>query len=350
MDSVFEQYLMKIIELIESQASVATAANRELDVGTHSMTPRTAPITNPSQVVIPVIAWDWPPAMPGTITSEQFRFADMIPLSTQSKTEYAPSSDSFSSNYRAFLDLIDDKKFPWPSLLGSAKAKISVPSGNPPDSPSPPGWTKVLTAGIQRWAPIWELSESAYDWKSKVTSGAISNPGSIVLDLRTGGANTNVLQQKIFGTETLQPLAGSAKAFETIKISAAAWGQVAVYPGSWFDSSMFKFGKKFVVNPTSFFGPSGLLRGRVSAFIVAYEVKFELTAAVPVGASFASTIARGKNLYAFGLPVELPPSGPIPSGQETSVHLSSMSQEPSIVAVIIESYGGQHQPLHTTTS
>lgn len=72
---------------------------------------------------LPNTPWDWPHNT-GSMAPELFRFADTIPASITPNTQYAPSSDSFATNYRSFLEFIDARRFPDPAALATAKACI----------------------------------------------------------------------------------------------------------------------------------------------------------------------------------------------------------------------------------
>ncbi len=339
MQSIFQQFATKVTTLVDPQEvtpSKSYAAWRRGDQPM-PMAAQPAPITTSSQIVIPTIAWDWPVATSGSIAVEQFQFADFIPQSTSEATEYAASSDSFSSNYRSFLEFIDTGKFPSQQMLADAKEKIRIPQGDPSTSSSvPPGWTKITRAGIQRWAPIWGLSRSAQDWTSGVHSGAISNPGSVVVELENARNGNEVLKHKVAGTAAFQSLPGAQAAFQRVTISAKAWGQIAISPGTWFNSGLLRLGEKYVDDPEVFFGPTGLLRGRVSAFIVAYKAEFDFSSTTAVDTQLAGALSDGEDLQAFGIPVEA--TGPISAEQQTSIRLKSTDPAPSIVLAVLERF------------
>lgn len=297
-----------------------------------------APVTGMNQIILPAITWDWPVATAGSISQEQFQFSDTIPQSVQKATEYAPSAGSFSVNYRTFLEFIDAGKFPVPALLNRAKSAISEPAGSAAGSTNvPPGWTRVTRVGIQRWAPIWTLSRSAFDWTSKVLSGAISNPGSFVVDLRNTAGGDEVLTRTITGTGATGPVPGADGVFRQVTISAEAWGQISIHPGSWFDSSMLALGRNYVPDADTFFGPAGLLRGRVSAFLVAYKAEFDFAPEKPVDAQLANVLNQRDDIRAFGVPVAS--DAAVNAGQQATVRLKSTSSAPAIVVAIIERFG-----------
>jgi hypothetical protein len=93
----------------------------------------------------------------------------------------------------------------------------------------------------------------------------------------------------------------------------------------------------YVPNRDAFFGPTGMLRGRVSAFVVAYEAEFDFSSSAPVDATLANALAGGDQLQAFGVPVSA--AGKIAAGQQTSIVLKSTVQDPVIVLAVLERYG-----------
>ena len=296
-----------------------------------------APITNANQIVMPSITWDWPTATSGTISLQEYLFADSVPQSIAGATEYAASADSFSTSYRTFLEFIDAKKFPSADMLAEAKRKIALPAGDPSISSTvPPGWTKVTRAGVQRWAPIWTTSKSPSAWLNTVLANPSGQEKSITVPLRSNSSQEEFLTIGSTGSGDQASVPGAGTAFNKVVVSAKAWGQIAIYPGTWFNSGMLKLGKKYVVDADSFFGPSGILRGRVSAFVVAYDAKFDFESTKPLAANLKSAITGGKNLQAFGVPVT--PDTPATAASQNSVVLKSTSAKPTIVLAILESF------------
>lgn len=286
-------------------------------------------LTTPTQLLMPANAWDWDVAPNGSILLQQFQFADFMPQSTESGVLYAASGNSFTDNYRTFLEVIPASFTPQ-SILNTAKAMITMPTGNPANDPTPPGWTKVTDGGgIIRWEPIYSLSNSASQWKQEVETGTINNPGTIVINLKQD-PNNPVLSDTPDGSNTSE--SPDASVFEKVSITAASWGQITISPGSWFNSSIITLAKlnNYVTEDVI----SGLLSARVSAFYVAYKPQFKFSSSSPVDETAISKISTTPELYAFGIKVQADQ----PSADNTSVNLTSASLDPSIVAVVIETF------------
>jgi hypothetical protein len=299
------------------------------------MAARAVPYAGPTQMLLPNTPWDWPHNT-GSMAPELFRFADTIPASITPNTQYAPSSDSFATNYRSFLDFIDARRFPDPAALAAAKACIRVPDTDPASSPAPPGWTRVSIAGVLRWKPVYEPSDSALDWTQKVQSGQIHNPGSFVLKMHTPAGASGVLDLALGGA-TIQPaLTAAQPGTWSVTVSARAWGQLALATGSWYNSALMQLGRPYVANAGTFFGPRGLLRGRVSGFLAAYQAKYRYAAPGPVGARLAMDLNRAGRISAFGQPVAL--VGPPVRADQAEVLLASDAASPVIVAALLEAF------------
>ncbi len=291
------------------------------------------PITNDAQVILPTRSWDWPNANANSTPYAQFQFADTIPKSIAGGQEYAASSDSFSSNYKTFLEMIPVDKFPSSSMLQTAKENVAKPTLSPDGTAPPAGWCKVKRSGVYRWAPVWELSISSSDWFNKVQSGEISNPNSFTIDL-TSRAERDTYLTSANGSALLPMTSPTGLDFESITISADCWGQVSILPGSWFNSAMIKLGKTFLSDQEVFFGDDGLLRGRVSTMFVAYKVSFKLNSKTTISEAVQTQLDQAKDPQIFGQSVAKKSGG----SAEKSVTFSSINQGASIVAAIIESY------------
>lgn len=283
-------------------------------------------LTTPAQLLVPANTWDWAVAPDGTILLQQFQFADFMPQSAQSGVMYTASANSFTENYRTLLEIIPNS-FPQ-NLLNSAKAEIAVPTGNPANDPTPSGWTKVTDGGgIIRWEPIYSLSTSASQWKLEVQTGVIDNPGTIVINLDKN-QNLPVLADNPDGINNSSSLDSSV--FEKVSITAASWGQITISPGSWYNSGVVTLSKTYVPKTTF----SSLLSARVSAFYVAYKPVFNFSSSTPVDQTVMKEISTTPELYALGIKVR---AGQ-PSNNAKSINLTSTSPDPSIVAVVVETF------------
>lgn len=288
-------------------------------------------LTTPTQLLIPANPWDWEVVADGSVSAKQFLFADYMPKSSKPATIYTASSNSFTDNYRTFLEVIPDT-FPSPELLNTAKTNIKVPAGDPANDPTPPGWTKVTIAGIIRWEPIYSVSMSADEWKLDVETGKINNPGTIDVNLRQKSSaadpNIAVLAKSPDVNDASQVLDSSV--FEQVTIAAESWGQIFIYPGSWFSSGVISLSKQYVSKDVF----KNLLHSRVSAFYVAYKPVFKFSSATAIDKAVLTEISATPELYAFGVQVqaEQPPESP------TSIELKAASPDPSIIGVVIETF------------
>ena len=336
MDTIIEQYVKQLDGLFDSspQSEVFRGQNGpEVADSDHYL-------TVPNQLLIPTLSWNWPTATIGTISDDQFQFADRMPVSSEPATLYLQSANSFSDNYRTFLDFIDPQSFPSKSLLKEAKEKIKQPDGDPATAPTPPGWTKVNIAGINRWRPIWNVPVNASTWKNDVEAGAIQNPGTILIRLKDGDNTKGTTLEKRFADNHSSLLSDESAHFEQISITAKAWGQIGINPGAWFDSSIFLLGRKYVPDEKSFFGKKGLLSCRVAAFYVAYKPEFNYLASSTDGIGSTALAAfrassQTNDLYAMGVNVEVANLDSV-NKNSTSVKLSSTSPDPAIIAVALE--------------
>lgn len=327
--------MAKITLQIIKQLQVLTAG--QVPVARSAAEQKTDPmLTIPSQLLFPTASWNWPVAPIGTILDVQYQFADTMPQSSESGVLFSPSANSFSTNYRMFLDSITANNFPLKKALRQAKKAIQMPAGSPSTGIVPPGWTVVTIAGVNRWAPIWDVQPTAAEWKNDVETGAISNPGTINIQLERSqemptAQDKHVLAQKGPMINGLQSLDGTAS-FTQVSITASAWGQIPIYPGTWFNGSMISLGKDYLENKDTFFGPSGLLSCRVAAFFVAYKPSFKLSSPSPIPSTVRAQIKAASELYALGTKVRVGR----PSRAARSVALQSVSSDPVIVALALE--------------
>jgi hypothetical protein len=298
---------------------------------TRSLVP--APLL-PGQMVIPAVVWDWPDPVLGTATDAQFRFADTVPHTAIDGALYLPSSRSFSQGYRAFLECIDASKFPSPALLSRAIHSASLPTGSPASERTPPGWTKVTVAGYAQWSPIWDLPNCAAAWLDAVASGSINNPGSIRIALAEAGTADSAAPPPLSARDNSgAALELPTASFTSVRITAPCWGQIPIYPGSWFDPAMVALGRTCVPNAAAFFGPAGLMACRVASFYVAWKPVFEFSANEPVPHDLQQTLASASSVQALGISVQA--SAAADSGSD-GLRLVGTDVAPVIVAVVIE--------------
>ena len=156
-------------------------------------------------------------------------------------------------------------------------------------------------------------------------------PHTIVLDLKKNEPNSTIALsgKALGGSNALVPVLSNE--FERVIIHAEDWGQIAVYPGGWYDSSLLELGKPYVANPKTFFGKKGILRGRVSNFIVGYKLTFEFHSPKTVASEAKKNLSKFRALKAFGVPVKMDEE----AQDESKLVLASDAIVPSIVAVTL---------------
>jgi hypothetical protein len=336
--AVLRQYLDKLDIAVERSGLIAKP---ELDlsaqpglIGAGEFGP-TFGKPAPKQLLNPTDPWDWPSTAPGLLGEAPFRFADILPWSSEPNTVYEPSSFSFSNGYRAFLSSIDTTRFAQANLLASAKALMTQPTADPATGRTPQGWTKVTVNDIVRWKPGFSFSDNAQNWKLKVETGSINNPQTITLQLNGSQdavrlADANVLTAAPIGGGAAKPL--NSAAFEQVSVYASCWGLITITPGDWFDPSIVKLGGRYV-DADTFFGDGGLLNRRVSAFYVAYKPKFTFSSEAPIDPAVRATVAGAGQIYALGVKVTANSSS-----RNDMLDLISDYSGPSIIAVLLETY------------
>ena len=136
-------------------------------------------------------------------------------------------------------------------------------------------------------------------------SGAINNPGTIVINLKedpnSPTSNSAILSDKPDPGDSSSSLDSSS--FEEVSITADSWGQISIYPGSWFNSSIITIAPNFGVSKDLI---SSLLGVRVSSFYVAYKPVFKFSSSTPVAANVLTEISNAPELYALGVEVSSP--------------------------------------------
>jgi len=293
----------------------------------------TATVTIPSaQLVMPTIAWDWPPAPNGTMLNNAFEFADSMPTSCQAETYYQPSAKSFTDNYRSFLSLLEVEPQALNKLIKKARRKIAVPKGNPADGSTPSGWTITKINGLNRWRPIWSFSDSASEWQQKVQSGSINNPGTITLMLKRNSDQNKILVTKQPGSSVTKPF-NSNITFEKVEIKASSWGRIGISPGSWYDSAIISLTSDNLSPAlrTKFFGTNGLLSCRIASFYVAYKVKITFYSKQKTHLAQQKLNQCHNQISAFGIAVN-----PTKNQVDGCLQFAGVTPDPVIVAVAIE--------------
>ena len=261
------------------------------------------------QLFRPMVPWDWPTPAVGFLPYQQFVLADRMPGSTESGVPYAPGGASFSDNYASFLSLLALEKFPLPSRLASAIAATTRPTESPVTALAPDGWARVADgAGITRWCMVYGLSTSVTAWVAEVAT----DPNSEV------SLSVPITGEKAL---TLTAPGGQQQAISLLDdvehalITASALSQVSVTPGSWFDDSLLRLGRDgpFVSSFASSTQPyAGMLGGRVSSLIVAYNPVLRIVGPDPVhsatGAALKEAAAVEIGGFTFPAPVAVPAS------------------------------------------
>ena len=206
------------------------------------------------QLLIPAMNWNWEVTDIGITSREQYEFSDHIPQSCKPHAQFSSSSDSFSDNYQAFLEVIDQSFQPEQILLDS-KWKLKPPTTPPADTDTvPDGWTKVKDgSGILRWRPDWVVSANSRDWIAKVLGNG-GYDGSINLkNIVSGKNNTLSNKQLLFRYRSddgkWQPISNPLTGVKDIEIYAEAWDRIPIYPGKWYNSSITNLARNGSIHP-----------------------------------------------------------------------------------------------------
>ncbi len=295
------------------------------------------PLTGRNQVLVPSQNWDWSTSATGSIPTNQFYLADNLPQSTQNGGEFASSSDSFSKNYRLFLNMIDVATFPASVGLQQAKQRITAPTSSPASGTAPPGWTKIMPAGVLRWAPNWVASQTSKSWTNEAITKPPQRPQTIRISLNTGGQPSAVARDLITNHPATQP-EHLLRTFSAVSITAKNWGKITLSPGDWFESGLLQVGQSYMKNPEMFFGASGLLRGRVSAFYVGFDVSLKFSGNQNLTQSQQTSITQNRNLELLGIPLALDQTNSDLTGSMPTITYAQTQKSPEIIAVEIETY------------
>lgn len=354
MDGIFSSFLDQLAELATSDTDAATgqipgaavsrpAARRMMAPGASAgpaaapQMPASIPLTGRNQVLVPAQEWDWTTTAAGSIPTNQFNLADTLPQSTENGSEFAASSDSFSKNYRLFLDLIDSSEFPSAANLQLAKNRITPPTGSPAGGTAPPGWTKVMRSGVLRWAPNWLASDTSKNWTNQAVTRPPGQPQTITISLGSAGQQHAVAADLIGTPRSVLPET-LLRTFSTVAITAQNWGKITLTPGEWFESGLLQIGQSYMKNPATFFASSGLLRGRVSAFYVGFNVSLKFSGDKNLTSTQRSSITTNQKVELLGIPLTLDQTGSDLTGGNPSIAYTQSLGSPQIIAVEIETY------------
>lgn len=282
------------------------------------------------QMLTPMVRWDWPVAINGAMSYQQWTFADSVPASLTPSSAFFATGSSFSQGYLNFLGVLDPSGFALRNELARILDACKPPSSQAQEAPD--GWARAPdAAGINRWRLAYGVGSTPDAWVAANTSG---QGDSMRLSLPVTSETTLGLTDAAGASHAL-PLQGKAS---EVVISASAWGQVRINPGSWYDGSMVKFARNgpFVhgVAPDQAF--SSMLSGRVSAIIVAYNpsMSLSLPAAEAGGAlESARTVEIGGFRFQQGV-AGAPPA----AGADTIAYVAAAVAGPWIIGAMIEPF------------
>ncbi|NOK32785.1 hypothetical protein D7W79_18615 [Corallococcus exercitus] len=307
----------------------------------------------PLQRLEPAMEWDWAPTGDGILGAAAYHFYDSMPASSDPDALFVSTGDSFSGNYLAFLQLLRSDFQPALTL----KQTLSVaqqPQSDPASSPTPRGWTKILSASnLLQWAPDWCPAKTPQDWIQDVCSQPSPPAGSLALDPRAafGGevapAASSLVQART-GTGRPVPLGFQPGELLSLNLSAQAWGRVPITPGAWYSSALMMLGRSgpFVEGrtPSQVFGPTGLLRCRVAEMVLAYKPSVQMRVSPSFASRHAATLGAATGLSVGGVPIQgavqrpafVPRKDSGPDG--VTFQSTTASQIPVIVAVMLETF------------
>lgn len=225
------------------------------------------PASSVVQLLSPMVPWDWPEAVAGSMSYQQFTFADSVPASVEPSVAYASTATSLSQNYTNFLRLLASRRFPLKAVLDDTLKRCAFPDGSPDLMIAPDGWACAPdSAGINRWRLAYGASMTPQEWLAQVAAGPSSE---VQLTLPLAG---NVVLQIEDDAGTKQAVALQDDV-ERATITARALSQVSLTPGRWYDATLLKLGRDgpFIGGQASAGPYAGLLNARVSALIVACD-------------------------------------------------------------------------------
>lgn len=221
---------------------------------------------------IPTI-WNWDTNPSGSITRAQFEFCDTMP-SSASPGEFNPSGNSFSNNYADFLTLLNQDTFIPKSILTNNIITNKPPTEAVSGPAQPKGWTRVPNAAqVLNWQRLWGVSMSPIQWLGSVANNNQNKPLHLVFD----STSANVV------LSNSEHIAVPKDQIEKVTITASAWGRITVNPGDWFGNTVISLaqGDASVFLKPAFLdialGSNGIIKSRVSEFIVAYMPSASIT-------------------------------------------------------------------------
>lgn len=211
------------------------------------------------QPLDPAIAWDWPNLGPNQISLQQWNFCDTQPASSAAGQTFASGTGSFSDAYRAFLELVDPATFVPVSMLTSARDAAAFPTVPVGSGVGSPGFIVVPNSGgVGQFKPEWLISMTPGQWAIDQASGFHYDAGALSGFFR--------------GTSEVAAL-DARRRDTTLNVTDLA--RVLVYPGAWYSDSFVRLAATgpFVGArpPRDVVGPGGILRCRVTEFLVAAE-------------------------------------------------------------------------------
>lgn len=313
------------------------------------------------QLLEPAIEWNWEVTAIGITPREQYEFSDHIPQSCEPSAQFFSSSNSFSDNYRTFLDVLAHNFQP-STILSDAKSKIQEPATPPADTSNvPDGWTKVYDgAGILRWRPDWILSAHPEDWKSRVLTNTQFSGTINLIDTILNSNNNDLNNQPILkykgNNSNWQSIFPQPEQMNKLEIYAEAWDRIQIYPGRWYNSSIIGLGKNgpFISNyhNSDIFGDTGLLKCRVSEFVVVYQPQLMMNVSNSFVEMYGQELLNTTELQVAGFIFKKSANNPLLKAEQnvdyTTYIANYNSSAPLIVGVFIECFGTNDKPNHSS--
>jgi len=208
---------------------------------------------------------------------------------------------------------------------------IKTPTA-PISGPAPKGWTKVPNSdGVLEWQPVFNIGTTGQDWRAKLSSGSI---GAFKVQLNASKSDSNFDQKWAGGSAGYDAffwgVHGSGGWKRTnitesdqsvtaeIEVKSSTW--VPVTPGSWYDGGLMtdlannkdgygaKITQPWVANggpgSQSIFGQYGILKTRITGFVVAYKPSYNIDMQSSTYSKFEQEIQAGGGLrigpFTFG--------------------------------------------------
>ena len=226
----------------------------------------TGAIVQPMPYALP---WNWKIVPKGNTSAAQYNFCDTIPISC-GEGDYYPGSSSFSSNYKAFIEIFSNQATDAEAKHIASDALTQYNDKNT--------WTNVWydnEGNNINPRPNWNPSMTYLEWQQSIAANGLTselsfNLNPVTFQLPTHDPNTNgpFVETQTKGDNSWQPIDLMSSKLQQIAFTSKETSIIAIVPGGWYDSGIVdlylsKYGKR-------------LLPCRVSAMVVSNQPSFRM--------------------------------------------------------------------------